>query len=421
MKNIKQWGAPMAAFVILMCRHSLLAQDWPQWRGANRDGRTSAFAAPSTWPTNLALKWRVNVGKGDATPALVGSNLYVFTRQGTAEVLQCLDAGSGQTQWKASYPANFVVGGPAVGHPGPRSSPAVAGGKICTLGIGGILSCFDAASGLLLWRKQSTNDYLGVPYKSDSSMSPIVEEGRCIVHVGVKTNGAIISFDLCSGDPKWIWSGDGPANSSPVTMTAGGKKQLVTLTASKLVSLDLADGKVLWQFPFEASQGNNTTPVVAGTMVICTGQGKGLVAVKIEPQGKDFSATPLWTTAQLGTRFTTPVLKDGLLYGYNGRLFCVDAQTGAPLWNEAAELGQTASLVDAGPVIFALGGHGDLLVFQPGSSYAQLARIKVADSETWAHPVVAHDRIFIKESDEVELWSIEQPPPGLASPESLPR
>ncbi|MGA2748908.1 MAG: PQQ-binding-like beta-propeller repeat protein [Verrucomicrobiota bacterium] len=408
MTNIKQWVAPMAASIILISGHCLPAQDWPQWRGVNRDGKTGPFAAPSAWPTNLTEKWKVNVGKGDATPALVGTNLYVFTRQGTDEVLLCLDSATGQTRWKSQYAADFVVGGPAVGHPGPRSSPVVADGKVCTLGVGGILSCFDAASGVLHWRKQSTNDYLGIPYKSDSSMSPIVEEGRCIVHVGVKTNGAIISFDLASGEPKWKWDGDGPANSSPVTMTVGNKKQLVTLSAKKLVGLDLAGGGLLWQVPFEATQGNNTTPVVAGSTVICTGQGKGLMAVKIEPQeGGGFTATPLWTTAQFGARFTTPVLKDGSLYGYGGRLFCVDARNGSLLWDQAANLGQSASLVDAGPVIFALGGRGDLLVFRPGSTYAQLARIKVADSETWAHPVVAGNSIFVKDSETVSLWGIE--------------
>ena len=407
MKNIKQWITPMAASVVLISGNCLFAQDWPQWRGANRDGKTGAFAAPATWPTNLTQKWKVNVGKGDATPALVGTSLYVFTRQGTDEVLRRLDAATGKTQWKSEYPANFVVTGPAAGHPGPRSSPVVADGKVCTLGVGGILSCFDAANGALLWRKQSTNDYLGVPYKSDCSMSPIVEKGRCIVHVGTRTNGAILSFDLRSGKPKWKWDGDGPANSSPVAMTVGGKKQLVSLTAKMLVGLDLANGKLLWQAPFEASRGNNTTPVVAGTTVVCEGQGKGLWAVKIEPQGGGFTATPLWTNSQFGTRFTTPVLKDGLLYGYGDRFFCADARTGAPLWDQAPNLGQSASLVDAGPVIFALGVRGELLVFKPGSQYTGLARIKLADSETWAHPVVAGNRIFIKDNETVALWSIE--------------
>jgi outer membrane protein assembly factor BamB len=406
MKNIKQWIAPMAAVVLLSaCR--LPTQDWPQWRGANRDGKSGALSVPATWPTNLRQKWKVNVGQGDASPALVGANLYVFARQDANEVLLCLDAASGNARWKSVYPADYVVTGPAKDHPGPRSSPVVADGKVCTLGVGGILSCFDAATGAVLWRKQSTNDYLGIPYKTDSSMSPIVVEGRCIVHIGKATNGAVIAFDLENGEPKWKWDGDGPANSSPVIMTAGGKKQLVTLTAKKLVGLDLADGKLLWQAPFEAGMGNNTTPVIAGDVVIYTGQGKGVSAVKIEARGDGLAATPLWSTTKFGARFTTPVLKDGLLYGYSDHLFCADARTGAPIWDQAANLGQSAALVDAGTVMLALGGKGELLVFKPGNSYTQLARFQVVNSETWAHPVVAGNRIFVKDKESVGLWTIE--------------
>ncbi len=408
MKNIKQWIAPLTASAVLISSLGLSAQDWPQWRGANRDGKTGAFAVPSTWPASLTQKWKITVGKGDSSPALVGDSLYVFARQGTDEVLFCLDAATGNERWKSAYPADYVVTGPPINHPGPRSSPVVAGGKVCTLGVGGILSCFDAAKGTVLWRKQSTNDFLGVPYKTDSSMSPLVEDGRCIVHIGRSTNGAVISFDLATGEPKWKWDGDGPANSSPVIMTIGGKKQLVTLTAKKLAGLDLADGKLLWQVPFEANQGNNTTPIVSGTTVFYTGQGKGLLAVNIQQQGDSFTATPLWSTTQFGARFTTPVLKDGLLYGsYNGHLYCANAQTGAPLWDEAAGLGDSAAIVDAGPVIFALGGRGQLLALKPGSAYAKLAQFTVASSETWAHPVVAGNRIFVKDNETVGLWSLQ--------------
>jgi outer membrane protein assembly factor BamB len=238
-------------------------------------------------------------------------------------------------------------------------------------------------------------------------MSPILVDGLCIVHVGGKTNGAVIAFDLRRGESRWKWAGDGPANSSPVATTFEGKKQLVTLTATKLIGLALADGKLLWQVPFEATQGNNTTPIIDGATVIYTGQGKGLFAVKIEPQGEGFTATPRWTTTQFGAWFTTPVLKDGLLYGYSGRLFCANAQTGVPLWEESANLGQSAALVNAGSVILALGSRGELLVFKPGSTYSQLARIKMADSETWAHPVVAGNRVFIKDNETVGLWTID--------------
>jgi outer membrane protein assembly factor BamB len=228
------------------------------------------------------------------------------------------------------------------------------------------------------------------------------------VHVGDKTNGAVIAFELAGGEPKWKWTGDGPANSSPVVMTAGDRKQLVTLTATSLVGLDLANGKLLWQAPFEATQGNNATPVVDGSMVICTGQGKGLVAVKIEPQGEGFTATPLWTNKQVGARFTTPVLKGGLLYGYNGSFFCASVQTGATLWADTTKRGQSAAMLDAGTVLLALTLNGELTAFKPGhTEYAELARIKIASSDTWAHPVVSGNRIFVKDSETLSLWTID--------------
>ena len=408
MKRTNQWLVLVSVSTLVLGAHGLWAQDWPQWRGANRDGKVIGFGAPTVWPTNLTQKWSVPVGKGDASPILVGERLYAFGRQEADEVVLCLEATSGKTLWEARYPAGRVVTGPAARHPGPRSTPAFAGGKVCSLGVGGVLSCFDAAKGTLLWRKQTSDDYLGASTRSDSSMSPLVVDGACIVHVGEGTNGSVIAFDLASGAPKWNWVGDGPANSSPVVMRVGGKQTLVSLTAKHLVGLDLADGKLLWQVRFEAEQGNNTTPVVDGQTVIYTGQGKGLLALKIEPQGEGFAATPLWTNRAVGARFTTPILQDGLLYGFNGAFFCASAKTGETLWADTAARGRSAALVDAGSVILALTVNGELTAFKPGGQqYTELARIKVASTETWAHPVVAGKRIFVRDGDTVALWTME--------------
>jgi outer membrane protein assembly factor BamB len=408
MKNIKQWITPLAASAALLSSLSLSAQDWPQWRGVNRDGKTGPFAAPAAWPDSLANKWKINVGKSDSSPVLVGANLYVFARKGDDEVLYCLDPATGDARWKSAYPADYVVTGPAKDHPGPRSTPVVTGGKIITLGIGGILSCFDAAGGKILWQKHSTNDFLGIQYKTESAMSPIVEDDRCIVHVGPNTNGAVISFDLANGAPQWKWDGDGPANSSPAIMTAGGKKQLVIFTTKYLVGLDIADGKLLWQIKYQAVQGVNGTPVISGNTVYFTGQGKGLAAMKIEQLDGGFTANSLWSTPKFPARYTSPILRDGFLYGsYNGRLFCANAQTGDAVWDQDAKLGDSATLIDAGPVMFALGLKGQLLVFKPETTFTQLARYTVASTETWAHPVVAGNRIFVKDNENIALWSVE--------------
>ena len=133
------------------------AQDWPQWRGSNRDAKASGFVAPATWPQQLTEKWKVAVGDGVATPAVVGDKIYVFARQEGNEVIRCLDAGTGKEIWQDKY-ETAGASGPAASFSGPRSSPAVAEGKVVTLGVQGILSCYDAATGKLLWRKE---DYRG--------------------------------------------------------------------------------------------------------------------------------------------------------------------------------------------------------------------------------------------------------------------
>jgi outer membrane protein assembly factor BamB len=410
-KNL--WSRTSVIVLLVVCSTLatsgwLWANDWPQWRGPNRDGKAAGFNVPEVWPKQLVQKWKVTVGVGDSTPALVGGKLYTFGRQGEEEVLQCLDASTGNRIWENSYAAGHVVTGPPARHPGTRSSPAVADGRIYALGVGGILSCLDTSTGKVAWRKQSKEDYQGIPYQNDTAMSPIIVDGLCVVHVGGKTNGALFAFNAASGDLKWKWDGDGPAFSSPGVLTARGTKQLVTLTAKSVVGLSLAEGKLLWQIPFEAAQGNNTTPVIDGQTVIYTGQGKGMFAVKIEPQGETFAAVPIWTNSELGGRFTTPILKGDLLFGYHGHFFCADAKTGATLWADTTNRGNSAALVDAGQVIVATTVNSELVAFKPSEKqYTELARIKVADTETWAHPVVDGDRVYVRDRENVTLWTIQ--------------
>src|SRR6266540_5431448 len=156
-KGGKMMNARRVSALVLSCLSAsavsvVRAQDWPQWRGPNRDAKAAAFNAPKTWPKELTRKWKVTVGLGDATPALVGDRLYVFTRQEANEVISSLDAACGKEGWQDKYEAQGATG-PASGHAGPRCSPTVADGKVLTLGVRGTLSCTEAASGKKLWRK----------------------------------------------------------------------------------------------------------------------------------------------------------------------------------------------------------------------------------------------------------------------------
>jgi outer membrane protein assembly factor BamB len=396
--------------VILIAANCVLAQDWPQWRGLNRDGKVSGFKAPQEWPKELKLKWKTTVGTGDATPALVGDKLYVFTRQGDDEVTTCLETASGEELWMDKYAAQAVTGA-AARHPGPRSSPAVSNGKVVTLGVGGVLSCLDAASGKVVWRK---DPFPKVVPRFFTSMSPIIVDGMAIGHLGGQGNGAIIAYDLNTGDEKWRWAGEGPEYASPALLTVAGTKQLVTLAEKNIVSINVADGRLLWQLPFAPARRayNAATPIIDGQTVIYTGAGRGTKAVKVEKQGDGFVANELWSNPEPAPQFNTPVLTDGLLFGLSnsGNLYCINAQTGQTTWTNDTQRsrGGFGAIVSAGSCLMALPDNSELIVYKPdGKEYSELAVIKVSETPIYAHPVIAGNRIFIKDQDTVTMFMIE--------------
>ena len=384
------------------------AQDWSQWRGSNRDGKASEFSAPKTWPKELNQKWKVTVGLGDATPALVGNKLFIFARQGDDEVIRCLDAANGKELWQEKYAAQ-AVSGPASQHSGPRSSPTVADGKIVTLGVGGVLSCVDAAKGKLAWRK---DDFSGDWPRFYTSSSPIVTGGLCIAQLGGESNGGIVAYDLATGEQKWKWTGDGTTYASPVILTVGGTKMVVTLTPKKIVGIGVTDGKLLWEasFPAQGRNYNAATPIVDGTTVIYSGASRGTKAVKIEKTADGFAAKELWSNPDNAVQFNSPVLKGGQIYGLSQRgvIFCLDAKDGKTLWTAELGGGGFGSIVDAGSVLLALTPKDGLTVFEPSDKeYKKLVGYKVADTDTYAYPVAAGKGVFVKEKDSLSLWTMD--------------
>jgi outer membrane protein assembly factor BamB len=403
----------LAGCALLLGATCAAAQDWPQWRGPNRDNKVVGFTAPATWPKELTKKWQVPVGVGDASPALVGDKLYVFTRQGGDEVILCLDANSGKEVWKDKYTAT-AVSGAASRHPGPRSSPAVAEGKVCTLGVAGVVTCLDAATGKRLWQQ----DTKAKPQFFTSS-SPVIADGKCIVYVN-----ALIAFDLASGQEKWKWTGAGTPYGSPVLMTVEGVKQVVTPTDKSIAGISLADGKELWQAPFGGNAYANHcgTPIIDGQTVIYSTPSAGSVDLKVEKKGDTFEAKELWKKPTPGaSMYDTPVLQDGLLFGLtapgrNGQgptnIFCMKADTGDVLWTDKTQLGEAGGIIAAGPVLMALTSNAELVVFKPSNKgFEEVAKYKVSDKSggtegPWTYPIVAGNRVFVKDKDSLILWTI---------------
>jgi outer membrane protein assembly factor BamB len=387
--------------LIIISTTNSFSQDWPQWRGMNRDSKVTGFKAPATWPAELKQEWKVTVGSGDATPILVGNKMYLNTRQGDQEEILCLDAATGKELWKTGYASMAVTGPSASQHPGPRGTPAFSNGKIVTFGAAGILTCLDASTGKLIWRKDNPTNAFPAFF---TGTSPLIADGMCIIHIGKKDDGQVIALDLSTGNEIWKWSGEGPSYSSPSVMTIGGKKLLIVITEKNIMALGLEDGKQLWQIatPNQQRFYNCVSPYIDGQTIYMTGQGTGMKAIKVEKTGNDYSTKELWSNAEVGAKWNTPILKDGFLYGFTDqkRIYCVNAGTGQTAWIDNAVNSDFSTIVDCGSVIIGLTSTDNLLVLKPDAkAYSEIVKYKVADTPIYGYPVISGNNIYIKDAE----------------------
>jgi outer membrane protein assembly factor BamB len=399
----------LLAFAILIAGQ-LLAQDWTQWRGPNRDGAIMSFTEPRDWPERLTQRWKVEVGLGYATPLLVGNRIYMFSRQGEDEVMSALDADNGMRLWQTAYPAPFTMNSAAAPHgQGPKSTPVFNNGKLYSIGMVGTVTAWDAATGKQLWQKAGTGV---VPMYTSHAFSPLIDRGLVIFHVGGHNQGALTAFDANTGDVKWSWNGDGPGYGSPILVDLGGTRQVVTITQGKLVGVDAATGTLLWERPFVSNNFTNSiTPIQYGQTIIVSGNGGPTTALTVRKQNNQWVTEAVWENADVPMRLSNGLISGDNLIGLAnrnmGQYFSVDAKTGKALWVSEGRQAGNAALARAGNLIFSLEDDGELLVFPTGqTTFAPLRRYKVAETATWTQPVISGNRIFIKDVSTLALWTL---------------
>ena len=409
-KRLSLW---LLLSTLLGCGVSVQAADWNQWRGQKRDGHVEGLAAPAKWPSKLAQKWRKEVGIGHASPLIVGEKVFVFSREGENEVIRCLALANGQQVWENHYPAPYEMNPAAQGHgKGPKSTPVYADGRVYTLGISGVLSCLDASSGKVQWRLAFDKQYPKTSPLFGAAMSPIVDNGLLIAHVGGNDKGAMTAFDAKTGRVRWRWTGDGPGYSSPILLTISGVRQLVTQTQQFCVGIAVESGKLLWSVPFTTPYSQNSvTPVAAGDLIVFGGTQQPTFALRVQKNGAGWKAERVWETREATLYMSTPVASRQRLVGMSerrsGQLFVLDAQTGKMLWTGEGRFGDNAAVLDAGSVLLALATDGALSVYkQNGTALTRLARYQLSDSPTWASPGLSGNRLLIKDQTSLTLWEI---------------
>jgi outer membrane protein assembly factor BamB len=406
-------GAIVSLALVLGSSTLLVSQgslDWAQFRGPNRNGLATAFSEPRSWPEQLTRKWKIEVGEGYATPIVVRDRLYVFTRQGEHEVLQAVDAATGKSVWQARYAAPVTVRPAARAHgPGPKSTPAFADARLFTLGMGGIVAAFDAASGKQLWQRPPDP----VLPRWGTAMSPLVDRGLVIVHVGGDNQGALTAFDAGTGAVKWSWNGDGPSYASPVVTDLNGVRQIVTLSQDNVVGVSATDGQLLWRRPFSTEYTQNIImPVVVGDTVIVAGYQKPTSAFRVVRKGNQWTTEDVWENPGISQFMANGVIVGDTLFGLShrnrGQYFLLDTKSGTTVWTGMPRQAENAAIVRAGDLVISLEDDAELMVGRvSGSQFQELKRYTVADAATWAAPVVSGNRVFVKDTSTLALWTVE--------------
>ena len=391
-----------------------ISAQWPQWRGPARDGVVAADNVPAAWPAKPALKWTQKVGEGYSTPVVSGGRIFVHSRQDPDEVVTALDLATGKPLWAARYQSAFNKNKYANKmSKGPFSTPLVADGIVYTLGTSAVLSAFDEKTGDVKWRKDWSKEIDTGKMFTGTAMSPIIENGRLIVHIGDDSEGAFFALDPATGAEKWSLPGHGPGYASPVIHRgADGAGHLVTMTDKAVVGVDAQGGKLLWTIPFPDEWNENiVTPVFAGDLVVISGTRKGTYGYRIEPKGGTWTPTEVWHNTDVPMYMSSPVADGPFIYGFSnrrkGQIFCLDATTGTVKWATEGRAGTNAALQIAGPNLVVLTTEGDLLVVKKSpEKYEELHRYTVADSGTWAQPVVLKEGILVRDAQSVSLWGL---------------
>lgn len=391
---------------------SLLAADWNQFRGPNRDNLSTETGLLDRWPDGgpERLWTATGIGEGYSTVAIVGDLIYTMGNVDGGEHLIALDRNSGDIAWKVRNGSEYREG---QGN-GPRGTPTVVDGKVYCLGGNGDLGCFDANTGDVVWRKNILSEFGGSNITWGISESVLVDDGNVICSPG-GSQGTVVALDAASGRTKWasrVPESPQASYASPVVAQVGRVKQYVVFTSKGIVGVRATDGQPMWgQNKSSNNTANCATPLIIGSRVFSSSDyGQGCELVELRSQGATTTARVAYFNKDMKNHHGGMVHVDGFVYGSNGDILaCVDLRTGQPTWRERSKKG---SVVYADKKIVFRNEGGEVVLLAANSqSYQELGKFYQPDRSgkpAWSHPVIADGRLYLRDMDKLLVYKIGQ-------------
>jgi len=395
---------------------SAAANDWPQWRGPQRNGISQETGLLKEWPKDgPELQWKVAaIGSGYSTPAVVGERLYLLANEGLDnEFVEALAVQDGKRIWSTKLGR---VGHPKQdpNFPAARSTPTMDGDVLYALGSDGDLACVETDKGKVRWKKNLREDFGGRPGEWAYAESPLID-GQVLVCTPGGSEATIVALNKKSGEAIWkcpVPGSDLAAYASAVVVEVGGIKQYVQLLQKGLVGVEAKTGKFLWRYgkPISRYGANIPSPLASDDFIYTGSAGTGGGLVKLKAKDGGIEAEQVYFEPKLPTAIGGSVKTGDYLYGTTAQaLLCIDFATGKVKW-EARALG-AASLCYADGRLYLHGENGEVALVEPGpESYHEKGRFAPPAQpahaqqmeKAWAYPVVANGRLYVR--DHGTLW-----------------
>ena len=382
---------------------------WTDFRGPARDGYYRQGRLNLDWPEEgLTPIWKQPIGEGYASFVVAHNRAFTIEQRRDQEVVVAYDAATGRELWTHSWDAHFDE---LMGGPGPRATPTWYDGRLYALGAAGRLWCLEADTGEVVWERDILRDSQATNLSWAMSGAPLIVDGQVVVQPGGSAGWSVVAYDRETGDVVWHALDDVQAYTSPMLITLAGQRQIVTVTATRAVGLDL-EGTLLWEYPWKISMVPNIAqPLLVGPdrLFLSASYGRGAAVIELTGAQPPFQAVTVWSNNRMKNKFSSSVLHGGYIYGLDESILaCMDAATGELKW-KGGRYGY-GQLLLAGDHLIVLTERGELaLVRATPDGHEEVARSGAIEGKTWNVPALADGRLLVRNAREMAGFDLSVP------------
>jgi len=395
-------SAGLALFSFFVHTRITQAEDWPQWRGPNRDGVSKETGWLATWPASGPKKlWEEPVGIGYSSSAVAKGQIYTMGNVTENDIVYCFDSATGKLKWKHEYPCPSKDPN---GYLGTRCTPTVDDGLVYTVSRQGNFFCLDTSGGAVKWSKDFKKDFGSEVPRWGFSGSPLIEKDWVLAEIS--GNSSVIAFDKRTGAIVWQAGKDHAGYGSLVAFDLAGQRCLLQFSSDHLICRRMKDGSEMWRSPWKTSYGvNATTPIIQGDEVfLSTGYGYGCGLLKISPT----DAKEIWRNKNMRNHVNSSVLVNGFLYGYDDNdLKCLDWKTGEVKWSSRGYGKGSLTAVDGKLILYGQSGKLGLAEATPAAFREICSFQALGGKDTWASPVLANGRIYVRNLEKIAAFDVK--------------